>query len=70
MEKKDIERINELARKAKTTGLSLEEEEERKALRARYLQEFRASMKAMLDNTYIMTPDGEKKKLEQKKKPN
>lgn len=70
MDKKDIERINELARKAKTTGLSLEEEEERKALRTRYLQEFRANMKAMLDNTYIMTPDGEKRKLEQKKKPN
>lgn len=70
MDRKDIDRINELARKAKTTGLSLEEEEERKALRTRYLQEFRDNMKAVLDNTYIMTPDGEKKKLEQKKKPN
>ena len=64
MEKAKIERINELARKQKTeVGLTPEEKEEQAALRQEYIAEFRASMRGILDNTYIQTPDGEKRKV-------
>ena len=64
MEKAKIERINELARKQKTKeGLTPEEKEEQAALRQEYIAEFRASMRGILDNTYIQTPDGEKRKV-------
>lgn len=66
MEKKDIDRINELARKSKTLGLTEAEQAEQQRLRRQYLDEFKANLKATLDNTYIMTPDGEKHRLEKK----
>ncbi len=68
MEKKDIERINELARKKKSTGLTLAEEAEQQRLRRQYLDEWKASLQAQLDNTYIIGPDGEKRKLQKKVK--
>ena len=46
MEKKDIERINELARKKKTVGLTVSELEEQQRLRRQYLDEFKENMKA------------------------
>lgn len=67
MEKSKIERINLLARKQKTPeGLTPEEKAEQAALREEYIQEFRASMRGILDNTYIQYPDGTKKKVENK----
>lgn len=66
MEKKDVDRINELARKMKSVGLTEDELEEQKRLRAQYLKEFRDNMKATLENTYLMRPDGTKEKLKQK----
>ncbi len=63
MEQAKIDRINELARKAKVTTLTPEEQEERQALRAEYIAAFRASLTAQLDNTYIQTPDGSTRKL-------
>ena len=66
MEKKDVERINELARKSKTAGLTEEEAEEQKRLRRQYLDEFKENLRATLDNTYVVGPDGEKRKLEKK----
>lgn len=60
-----IQKINALARKAKTEGLSEEELAERDALRQRYIAAVRQNLRAQLDNTYIVTPDGEKKKLQQ-----
>ena len=58
-----IKRINELARKAKTEILSEEEMKERDELRQIYIQSVRENLRAQLDNTYIVTPDGEKRKL-------
>ena len=58
-----LKRINELAAKAKTVGLTPEETEERRVLREAYLAEFRAGMKGILDNTSVKYPDGSKKSL-------
>ena len=66
MEKKDIERINELARKKKNVGLTEAEAEEQQRLRRQYLDEFRENMKATLDRVYIEREDGVYEKLRKK----
>ena len=55
MDQKKLDRINELARKAKTEELSAEEKAEQKALREEYIKEFRASMRGILNNTIKQT---------------
>jgi len=45
MEKKKVDRINELARLSKTRALTEQEAAEQKALREEYLKEFRAALK-------------------------
>ncbi len=67
MEQKKIDRINELARKKKTEGLTPAEMEEQAALRAEYIAGFRASLTAQLDNTVVVDPDGTRHKVERKK---
>ena len=68
MEQAKIDRINELARKARTPeGLTPEEEAERAALRQEYVAAFRESLTAQLENTYIVEPDGTKHKLPKKR---
>ncbi len=65
-----INRINALAKKAKTPeGLTPEELEERNALRREYISAFKQSLTAQLDHTYIQYPDGTKKKLALKEDP-
>jgi len=61
-----IERINVLAKKAKTEGLSPEETAERDKLRRIYIDNVKANLTGQLDNTYIVYPDGTKKKVERK----
>ena len=61
-----LKRINELAKKAKESGLTVEEEAERDELRAKYIRQFRASMRGILDNTYVQYPDGRKEKIKKK----
>ncbi len=68
MEQKKIDRINELARKAKSEGLTAEETVERDKLRREYIDSFKASLIGQLENTYILRPDGTKEKIEQKRK--
>ena len=63
MEQKKIDRINELAQKAKTTGLIEEELSERAALRREYIESYRRSLVAQLDNTYLVDENGNKSKL-------
>jgi uncharacterized protein YnzC (UPF0291/DUF896 family) len=46
----NIERINELARKARTIGLTDEEIDERNELRRKYIEAFRGSLKVQLDS--------------------
>jgi len=45
-----VARINELARKAKSVGLTDEEMEERNALRRIYIDAFKKSLKYQLDS--------------------
>ena len=66
MEQSKIDRINALAKKAKTEGLTPEETAERKALREEYIADFRGSLKAQLDNTVELNPDGTAYRLKQK----
>ena len=61
-----IARINELAKKAKTDGLTPEETIERDKLRRIYIDSVKASLTGQLDNTYIVRPDGSKEKLKTK----
>ena len=63
---KVIARINELAKKAKTDGLTSEEIAERDKLRRIYIDSVKASLTGHLDNTYIVRPDGTKEKLQKK----
>ena len=58
-----IARINELAKKAKTEGLNEEEIIERDKLRRIYIDSVKASLVGHLENTYIVSPDGTKKKV-------
>lgn len=58
-------RINELARKAKTVGLTEKEKEEQTLLRQEFLIKFRANFKAQLDNIEIVDED-EKEEKEKK----
>ena len=64
-----INRINELARKAKTPeGLTEEELKERAILRRAYIDSFKESLVGQLECTYIVDEKGNKKKVERKTK--
>lgn len=58
-----IARINVLAKKAKTEPLTPEEIAERDKLRRIYIDSVKSSLTGQLDNTYLVYPDGTKKKL-------
>lgn len=59
MEQAKIDRINALARKAKTPeGLTEEEKHERALLRREYLDAIKANLENQLEHTYLQQPDG------------
>lgn len=66
MEKTKLDRINELARLAKIRALTAQELDERDTLRKEYISEWRRGAMEVLDNTYIVTPDGKKQRLRRK----
>ena len=66
MEQKRIDRINELARKAKKGPLTEAEIKERDCLRREYIDSVVGSLKGQLDNTYIVDRNGKKTKLRKK----
>ncbi|MBQ8562280.1 MAG: DUF896 domain-containing protein [Firmicutes bacterium] len=53
-----IDRINHLAHKKKTIGLTDEEAAEQNVLYKEYIAAFRANLKAQLDNIEIVDEDG------------
>ncbi|MGN0688300.1 MAG: DUF896 domain-containing protein [Oscillospiraceae bacterium] len=63
MDKAKINRINELARKAKTTGLSDAEKQEQQKLRDEYRADFKANLMGQLDRVYIKEADGSTTKV-------
>ena len=58
-----IARINALAKKAKEGSLTPEELAERDKLRRIYIDSVKANLVGQLENTYILEPDGTKKKV-------
>lgn len=61
-----IARINELAKKNKTEGLTPEELTERDKLRRIYIDSVKSNLVGHLESTYIVDPDGTKHKLTHK----
>ncbi|UJF25727.1 DUF896 domain-containing protein [Planococcus sp. 107-1] len=53
-----LNRINELSRKSKTAGLSIEEAKEQSLLRQEYLQTFRKTMRGTIENVKVIDPNG------------
>ena len=66
MTQEKINRINELARKKKTVGLTEEELQEQAVLRREYIESYKQSLVSQLENTYIVEPDGTKRKVTRK----
>ena len=58
MNQKRLDRINELARKQKTIGLTDEEKAEQKKLREEYLVDFRKTLRGQLENMSFVEADG------------
>ncbi len=63
-----IKRINELARKQKAEGLTEEEKAEQAELRREYIESYKRSLVAQLENTYIVDDKGNKQKLTERVK--
>lgn len=66
MKQEKIDRINVLAKKAREEGLTEEETLERQALRAEYISAHKESLKAALENVYVLDESGNKTKLKKK----
>ena len=66
MEAKDIERINILARKAKSQGLTAEEAAEQQRLRRLYIDSMKDGLRRQLDATYILDASGQKRPIQKK----
>ena len=58
MKQKRLDRINELARKQKTVGLTDAEKAEQKKLREEYLADFRKTLRGQLENISFVEADG------------
>ncbi len=58
MDDKAIERINALYRKSKAEGLTPEEAQEQKDLRAEYIAAVKENLRSQLNNVSVVNPDG------------
>ena len=66
LEREKIARINALARKKRTEGLTEAEAQEQHELRMEYLRGFRENMQTMLENIRVEQIDGSYAPLEKK----
>ena len=66
MDQKKIDRINELARKAKEQELTPEEAEERAQLRAEYVAAFKRNLVASLESIRVVDDEGNKTPLKKR----
>lgn len=69
MDPAKLARINELAQKSRTEGLTPEEKEEQNALRLEYRQAVVGNLRGQLDNTVVIRPDGTSYRPADKEKP-
>lgn len=69
MQPKELARINELARKSKAEGLTAEEQEEQKRLRAAYIAAYRASLRSTLDSIVLVDEQGKQTPRKNKHQP-
>lgn len=58
LSKEKINRINELSKKSKKSGLSMEEAKEQTKLRQEYLSTFRSNMRKTIENVQVIDPEG------------
>lgn len=63
MEKSKIQRINFLAKKSKSEGLTAKEKIEQAELRDEYRCEYKKGLMSQLERVYIKQEDGLEKKL-------
>lgn len=69
MEQREIDRINELARKSRTAaGLTESEKAEQQLLRRAYIDSVLGNLEEQLEHTSIIDEQGRKRKLKKKKK--
>lgn len=54
-----INRINELSKKSKSSGLTMEEAKEQTNLRKEYLETFRSSMRETIEHVKVIDPNGD-----------
>lgn len=69
MEQPKLDRINELARKSRETGLTEKETAEQQALRQEYIAGYRQSLKIQLDSVILEDENGNRTKLAETAKP-
>lgn len=58
LDQKKMDRINQLAQKKKTEGLTEEEGREQTLLRKEYLETFRSSFQKTIENSKVIDPEG------------
>ncbi len=66
MDRSQLDRINELARKAKAEGLTEAELKEQAYLREQYIEAVRRNLRGQLDNIDMINPDGSVENLGEK----
>ena len=66
MTEEKIDRINALAHKQQSVGLTQEEKDEQAKLRQEYITAVRESLVGNLEHTYIVDEKGNKKKVKKK----
>ncbi|MCD8016171.1 MAG: DUF896 domain-containing protein [Lachnospiraceae bacterium] len=66
MDKDKLQRINELARRAKAEGLTEAEREEQARLRQEYIEAVRMNLRGQLNNIDVVNPDGSIENLGEK----
>ncbi len=66
MEEAKMARIGELSRKQRSVGLTPEEQAEQAALRREYIDSMRSNLRATLENTVIVQPDGTRRPVKRK----
>lgn len=68
MHPEKLARINELAKKSRTEGLTAEEKQEQEALRNEYRRAVVGNLRGQLDNTVVVEPDGSSYRPKDEKK--